>query len=139
MSHKCALCGRLVHGVTEPGPVLHTKCRTVLDLLPASAHGEILKLAASLPTTTRPRIVLTLLDRERRARAGCIDLHFSQHGTGPLVGVYRNKESGIEIDPETPWSVVCQKHNTLVCVESRAAAMSTSADTRNFCDDCRDA
>lgn len=145
--HSCELCGRPAGehyfsdnrcNSTGQGVVLDVRCATILALLPDAAYVDVLTLAATMPRTARAALRKRLLDAERDSRAGCVDLHFCEHGTGPLVGVYRSAESGIESDPETPWTVVCEEHHTCVCVESRRAAMSTAATTRNFCDDCRD-
>lgn len=79
------------------------------------------------------------LDAESLVRAGCIRLSYCRNRSGPLVGIYRNAESGMESDPETPYSVVCEEHNTLVSVETLRIAGNTATDTCNFCDDCREA
>lgn len=118
------------------GVVLHWKCADVLALLPMDAAKSVLDAASANPSI---RFITKLLEMERGGRAGCISLRFCRRGAGPLTGVYRNAEAGLESDPDLPWSVVCEKHHTLICTTSRAMAESTSTDTRNFCDDCREA
>jgi hypothetical protein len=142
---SCELCGRNVGedyfsdgrcNATGRGLVLHAKCCTVLGLLDDDAFVEVLVGAERLPPEKRARLVTTILDVEKKSRAGCVALRFGNRGKGPIVGVYRNAESGMESDPETPWSVVCESHNTIVCIETRSAAKSIT-DPAEFCDDCR--
>jgi hypothetical protein len=125
-----ARCNSMGMGVT-----LHEKCGVVLALLPENAASAVLLVASTTPS---PRHLTKILDAERKVRTGCVSLHFCRRGTGPLTGVYRSAEAGMETDHEYPWSVVCEAHHTLVSTETRAAADSTATDTRNFCDDCRD-
>jgi hypothetical protein len=56
--------------------------------------------------------------------------------TGTLVGLYRNSESGMESDPDYPWSVVCEEHGCLVCVETRAGARSCMSSPHDWCPQC---
>jgi NADH:ubiquinone oxidoreductase subunit F (NADH-binding) len=86
----------------------------------------------------KDRLGAAALKAEAETRAGCVRLSYCRRGTGPMIGVYKSDEAGMESDPETPWSVVCEEHNTIVCTFTRAEAMSTASDSRNFCDDCRE-
>lgn len=127
-------CNDVLHG---QGLVLHEKCAVVIGLLAPDVALAVLDASAKRDKPAGRSVLSLVLRAEAKTRAGCVDLHFCRRGTGPLVGIYRNAESWMESDPATPWSVVCEAHHTLVCVETRAAADSTSADTCNFCDDCR--
>lgn len=137
--YSCELCARNVDGRhTSDGHTLHAKCATVLALLPDEAdQAKMLRRSSALHVAHRARFVSAILKAAAKSRAGCVGLHFCRRGTGPLVGVYKNSESGMETDVATPWSIVCEAHGTLVCVETRADAAATSTDTKNFCDDCR--
>lgn len=68
--------------------------------------------------------------------AGCVSQRKSR-ATGTLVGIYHAHQSGMEMDPDTPWCVVCEAHHTLVCVETLHAAQRTN-DPTDFCEDCQD-
>ena len=70
--------------------------------------------------------------------AGCVVQRISRK-TKTLVGLYSSEQSGMEIDPEWPWSTVCEEHNTLVSHGSLAAARATLPDPTNWCDECREA
>lgn len=76
------------------------------------------------------------LEADRATRDGCVQLRTCR-ATGVEVGIYRSLEAGMESDPATPWSVVCEKHATLVSTETKAQALSTATDTRYWCDECR--
>lgn len=76
----------------------------------------------------------TLLAAER---AGCIEVRRSR-ATGTLVGLYRSAEAGMEEDPETPYTTVCEEHNTLVCHATLKLARENLPDPRGWCDECRD-
>ncbi len=87
----------------------------------------------------RVRLSAKALKAEAATRDGCVQLSYCRHGTGPMVGVYRSVDAGMEEDPDGRWSVVCEEHDALVCVRQRYVAMSTATDTCNFCDACREA
>lgn len=70
--------------------------------------------------------------------AGCVVQRISRI-TKTLVGLYSSEQSGMESDPELPWSTVCEVHHTLVSHETLAAARATLPDPTNWCDDCREA
>lgn len=78
----------------------------------------------------------TVREYAHNGLAGCVSQRRSRV-TGTLVGIYCNEQSGMESDPETPWSVVCEVHHTLVCVETLYAAQRTN-DPSDFCEDCQD-
>lgn len=67
--------------------------------------------------------------------AGCVTQRTSR-ATGTLVGVYRADQAGIDADPEAPWAVVCESHNTILTVATLMLAKA-STDPRDWCDDCR--
>lgn len=140
----CDLCGRSAGEghASHPkcntwgiGVVLHSKCCAALELLPDDVAESILRQTYCAEKPSGERAVHKILDAVTKGRAGCVAMRFSTRGA--LVGVYKSVEAGLESDPATPWSVVCEEHHTLVCVESRRAADSTARDTTNFCDDCR--
>lgn len=56
--------------------------------------------------------------------------------TGTWVGLYRNSESGMESDPETPWSVVCEAHGCLVCVATREHGRLAMSAPHDWCPQC---
>lgn len=56
--------------------------------------------------------------------------------THHLVGLYHSEQSGIESDPELPWSTVCEAHHTLVSHSTMAAARACRSGSE-FCDECR--
>jgi hypothetical protein len=85
----------------------------------------------------RTRLSAAELKAQVAARAGCVKLAYSRHGAGPLVGVYKSLEAGMEDDPSTPWSVVCEEHGAIVGTRTRADAVLVSGNT-DFCDDCRE-
>lgn len=66
--------------------------------------------------------------------AGCVDAH--RQRDGHLIAIFASVASGIESDPELPWSVSCEDHNTCVCTPTLDAARRCKTD--DFCDDCRD-
>lgn len=55
--------------------------------------------------------------------------------TGILVGVYHGVQSGIEVDPEFPWTTVCEKHFNLVSHSSLANAKASIAHP-DWCSNC---
>lgn len=65
---------------------------------------------------------------------GCVDAH--RQRDGHLIAIFASVASGIESDPELPWSVSCEDHNTCVCTPTLDAARRCKTD--DFCDDCRD-
>lgn len=97
--------------------------------------GRVIAATDHPANTKFSRRYLNTLVREY---VGCVKLSYCRRGTGTLVGVYRSAEAGMEEDPATPWSVVCEPHGSIVSVHSRRAAFAVSADSTEFCDDCRD-
>lgn len=77
------------------------------------------------------------LDAEVARRDGCLELRTSR-ATGTLVGLYRSAEAGMETDPETPYTTVCEEHHTLVCHSTLALARENLPDPRGWCDECRE-
>jgi len=69
--------------------------------------------------------------------AGCVT-QFRSRATRTRVGIYHSMQSGMESDPELPWSSVCEEHHTLVSHPTLEDARRTR-DPRDFCDDCREA
>jgi hypothetical protein len=62
--------------------------------------------------------------------------------TGTVVTVYRTEEAGLGThegpdNAPTPYATVCEDHSTIVCHETRKAALSWIAAPEGFCDDCR--
>lgn len=76
------------------------------------------------------------LDRLVDSRAGCRQLRYT-HKTGALVGLYQAAESGLEMDPETPWATVCEDHSNLVCHETRLQAERCLGYPHEWCEDCQ--
>lgn len=68
---------------------------------------------------------------------GCV-VQSRARTTGTLVGLYHGQQSGIEMDPETPWVTVCEEHGSCVCHETLALAKSWLADPAGWCEDCRE-
>lgn len=68
--------------------------------------------------------------------AGCVTQRKCRE-TGTLVGLYHSDQSGMESDPELPWTTVCEKHNTLVSHTTLALAKMTLSHPTAFCDECR--
>jgi hypothetical protein len=75
------------------------------------------------------------LKAEQEQRAGCIQLRRARQ-TGRVVGVYRSLEAGIEIDPELPWTTVCEEHSTCVFHATRAPAIFHASDPMGWCGVC---
>jgi hypothetical protein len=69
--------------------------------------------------------------------AGCVTQTRS-HRTGTLVGLYHSVQAGIEDDPETPWTTVCEKHGSCVCHATMGYARQSLPDPTHWCDDCRE-
>lgn len=67
---------------------------------------------------------------------GCVT-QFVSRATGTVMGVYHGAQAGMECDEALPWSIVCERHNTLVSVETLSIAHKIR-DPREFCDDCRE-
>lgn len=67
--------------------------------------------------------------------AGRVELRRAR-STGTMVGLYRNAESGMESDPETPWSVVCEEHGCLVCVATREIGRASMNCPDDWCPQC---
>lgn len=67
--------------------------------------------------------------------AGCVIQVRNRH-TGGIVGLYQAEQSGIEIDPATPWVTVCETHNTCVCHSTLALARSHLAAPWGWCEQC---
>jgi len=63
-----------------------------------------------------------LLDILASRRAGCVKI-LKSRSTGQYVGLYRSAESGIEVDPDYPWTTVCEDHGGVV----KALLMSCAA------------
>lgn len=77
------------------------------------------------------------LDAEAAQRGGCVLLRRTRRGI--LVGLYRSDDAGMESDPATPWSTVCEAHGAIVCHASRRDAAASLPHPDGWCDDCRDA
>jgi len=77
------------------------------------------------------------LDRERHERAGCVVLRYTRKGRR-LVGLYRSLEAGIESDPATPWSNVCDAHSGVTCFETRKAAEACLSTPEEWCPMCQE-
>jgi len=69
--------------------------------------------------------------------SGCVQQTRSRI-TGTLVGLYHGDQSGIESDPEVPWTTVCEEHNTLVCHRTLRLARDHAPDPTGWCQECRD-
>lgn len=76
------------------------------------------------------------LKAQAAMRAGCVQLRRARQ-TGRVVGVYDSAESGIECDPDLPWTTVCEEHGILVCHPTKALALSHASDPEGWCEDCR--
>lgn len=68
--------------------------------------------------------------------AGCV-VQSKSRETGTLVGLYHSLQSGMESDPELPWTTVCEEHNTLVSHPSLQTAKNSLPFPTSWCDDCR--
>jgi hypothetical protein len=68
-------------------------------------------------------------------RAGFV-LSRKNRYTGAVISLYRSAESGIESDPELPWTTLCEEHSTLVCHTTRALAESHLA-MPEWCEPCQ--
>jgi hypothetical protein len=55
--------------------------------------------------------------------------------TGDLNTLYDSVEQGIESDPETPYSTVCEVHGTVVCHQTKAQAIGWLS-TAEWCEEC---
>jgi hypothetical protein len=69
--------------------------------------------------------------------AGCVIQRRSRH-TGTLVGLYASEDAGMEVDPELPWSTVCEEHHAIVSHPTLAAARASLPRPDGWCDDCRE-
>lgn len=76
------------------------------------------------------------LDAEVRSRKGCLQLRRSR-ATGTLVGLYRSAEGDMEVDPELPYTTVCEDHSTLVSHRTLADARANLGHPEGWCDACR--
>lgn len=68
--------------------------------------------------------------------AGLIDQRRAR-STKTLVGLYRSVESGLEADPEFPYSTVCEEHGSIVSHATLDAARRSMPRPDEWCDDCR--
>lgn len=89
-----------------------------------------------------PRLVGVAITRaalaaEARSRAGCVTLRRAR-STGTLVGLYRSFKAGLEIDPDYPWSTVCEDHGGIVCHRTRALAAQNLSHPEEWCPDCQE-
>jgi hypothetical protein len=69
--------------------------------------------------------------------AGCVVQRISRR-TGTLVGLYASDDSGMENDPEFPWSTVCEKHGILVSHRTLKLARESLPQPDEWCDECRE-
>lgn len=69
--------------------------------------------------------------------AGCVEQRRSR-ATGHLVTLYHSVQSGIEMDPETPWTLVCEEHSSCVCHSSLREARGWMAEPDQWCEPCRE-
>lgn len=101
------------------------------------ANQQGLLVGAALATDARQcrRLEAAI---EVQSRDGCEKITRAR-ATGTLVGLYRSVEAGIETDPDSPWSTVCEEHHAVVCHETRRGAELAMARPDDWCDDCRDA
>lgn len=76
------------------------------------------------------------LDHLVDTRAGCRQLRYTNK-LGALVGLYQAAESGIEMDPETPWATVCEDHGNLLCHKTRLLAERHLGYPQEWCEDCQ--
>jgi hypothetical protein len=58
--------------------------------------------------------------------------------TGTHVGLYRSDESGIESDPDYPWSIVCEEHAGVTCHRTRKDAESYLSHPEEWCPTCQE-
>ena len=72
---------------------------------------------------------------EASNRAGCVQLRYCRD-TGFLVGVYRSAEAGIEADPASPWTTLCEKHGLCCCHPNKRLALSHAA-MPEWCAECQ--
>ncbi len=75
------------------------------------------------------------LNSERIDRKGCLVLKINRNKQ--YVGIYNSNEADM-CDEAGKYSVVCEKHHTLVGTETRNQANDASLDTLQFCDECRE-
>lgn len=69
--------------------------------------------------------------------AGCVIQRRSRE-TGTLVGLYHSLQSGMESDPELPWSTVCEDHSSIVSHPTLRDAKHFLGYPTQWCDDCRE-
>ena len=67
-----------------------------------------------------------------------IVLYRKARSTGTHVGLYRSVEAGIEPDPATPWSTVCEEHGGVVCYATRQNAESYLSHPEQWCPVCQE-
>jgi len=58
--------------------------------------------------------------------------------TGTLVGLYHAHQAGIDADPETPWSTVCEDHSSMIGHRTLALARSGMVAPDDWCAACAD-
>lgn len=57
--------------------------------------------------------------------------------TGTLVVLVNSAEQGI--DPELPWTLICEEHNAIMQFETRKNAESWMSVPQDWCEDCQGA
>ena len=107
--------------------------RVRLDVPRAQADEVRALFAEKLPAAVVAR--LTVRASEVPERSGCLVLRTTRRGV--RVGLYRSLEAGIESDPATPYTTVCEDHNTCVCHGTRRSAEASLAYPESWCDQCR--
>lgn len=70
------------------------------------------------------------------AHAGLIEMRKCR-ATGFKVGLYDSLEAGMESDPETPYSTVCEEHGAIVCHSTLKLARDSMA-YPEWCGDCQE-
>jgi hypothetical protein len=84
-------------------------------------------------------VVSTRSDRRADARTWAGYRHASfARSTGTLVVLVHSAEQGIEDDPDLPWTLLCDDHDSCVCFERQSDAWACMSQPEMFCDDCRD-
>ncbi len=93
---------------------------------PAGQEAQLRRKRAAPGTRAYGANGVTGLVRRTRARS-----------TSHLVGLYHAQQSGIEMDPETPWVTVCEEHGSCVCHQSLALARQWTAEPETWCEKCQ--
>lgn len=70
------------------------------------------------------------------AHAGLINMRKCR-ATGFKVGLYRSAESGLEEDPEYPYSTVCEEYGSIVCHATLRLARD-SMSYPEWCGECQE-